>query len=570
MGVVPPRQVAVLSVANYDDICAEAGSESGKAIVAALREFAVSCGVDPGHMRRFEDNTLLLRLDALPREEFLSAIGRMIVGAHDLALPSHIPPTCPQPKVRVGAMSERALRSFVNDAAADLLAYMDHMDCSAVFLAGDELDIWQSLEATGIEFLSHEQLKRMDPFTGLLKVERFVALLQEVLDHLDEFGDDVKLLYFDIDDFKSFNRAFDHDEGDKLLLHVAHEIRHEFPTDIAAHLSVDRFAVLTNSRDVVRKCAAIHERVREFRETFAPEVKCGIFELEPAIGNAHVAIDCAKRACEHTKGRYDIVCHFFDADLKERLFIRRYVARNAELAIHEHWIKTYAQPVISTESGDLCHFEALARWDDPKRGLLSPAMFIPTLEDAHLIHKLDMCVLADVCKYLSECRQTGRPYVSASVNLSRLDFELCDAVSAVKDACARWQIPHELVAIEVTESALDEKNMLRHEMDRLRENGFEVWMDDFGCGYSSLNLLKDYEFDVLKVDMEFLRDMEGNERSKTIVASVISMAQSLGIRTLVEGVETTTQRSFLRDIGCDMMQGYLFGKPRPLGDDLLE
>ena len=101
-------------------------------------------------------------------------------------------------------------------------------------------------------------------------------------------------------------------------------------------------------------------------------------------------------------------------------------------------------------------------------------------------------------------------------------------------------------------------------MDRFRDAGFEVWMDDFGCGYSSLNLLKDYDFDVLKVDMEFLRDMEGNERSKTIVSAVLEMARSLGIRTLVEGVEKPGHRDFLREAGCDMMQGYLFGKPRPI------
>ena len=134
----------------------------------------------------------------------------------------------------------------------------------------------------------------------------------------------------------------------------------------------------------------------------------------------------------------------------------------------------------------------------------------------------------------------------------------------VISSCKRWNIPYDLLAIEVTESALNDRSDLRAEMDRFRAAGFEVWMDDFGCGYSSLNLLKDYEFDVLKVDMEFLRDLEVNERSKTIVGSVISMAKRLGIRTLVEGVETTAQHEFLRSLGCDMMQGYLFGKPRPL------
>ena len=567
MGVVPPRQVAVLSIANYEDVCAMHGAKEGEAAIERLRAFAVSCGVDPGHMRRFGGGTLLLRLDALPREEFLAAIGNMTEGARELATvrASDVPL-----RVRVGAMSERALRSFVNDAASDLLAYMNHVDCPAAFLAGDELDIWQNLEATGIEFLSHEQLKHLDPFTGLLKVERFGELLQDVLDDLDAFDDHISVLYLDIDDFKSYNRAFDHAAGDELLLFVANEIAKAFPNDLVAHLSVDRFAVLTNSRDVVRTFAAIHERVRSYRVAFAPEIKCGVFELEPEVTSAYVALDCAKLACEAVKGRYDIACHNFDEDLKERLFTRRYVARHAERAVTDGWIKTFAQPVVDAATGALCGFEALARWDDPERGLLSPAVFIPTLEDAHLIHKLDACVVDDVCRYLNHCRRYDLPHVPASVNLSRLDFKLCDIVAVVEESCERWEIPHELLAVEVTESALDQHSNLRREMDRFRAASFEVWMDDFGCGYSSLNLLKDYEFDVLKVDMEFLRDLDGNDRSKTIVASVISMAKSIGIKTLVEGVETKTQRDFLREVGCDMMQGYLFGKPEPLGQGLLE
>jgi diguanylate cyclase (GGDEF)-like protein len=442
---------------------------------------------------------------------------------------------------------------------------MNNMDCTSAYLAGDELDIWQMLETTDIELLSHEQLKHMDPFTGLIRQDRFFDLLHDVIENRAPGASDVLVLYFDIEDFKSYNRTFDHDQGDELLLFVAHTINKTFDSDIVTHLSVDRFAVITDSQDVVRKCAVIHEATRAHRESFAPEIKCGAFLLEDGVDSAYVAMDCAKLACESIKGRYDVSYRLFGDELKEQLFARRYVARHAEQAVTERWIHAYAQPVVDTKTGRECGFEALARWKDPTRGILSPAVFIPTLEDAHLIHKLDGCIVDEVCWHLSDCLSRGLPVVPASVNLSRLDFQLCDIFEVVRDACERWNIPHELLAVEITESALDGSSNLRCEMDRFRAAGFEVWMDDFGCGYSSLNLLKDYEFDVLKVDMEFLRDMEANLRSKTIVASVIAMAQSLGIRTLVEGVETQAQREFLQQIGCDMMQGYLFGKPRPLG-----
>ena len=561
MGVVPPRQAAILSVANLEDICEPSNDELATTIMESLRAFAVENGVDPGHMRQMGTNTLLLRLDDLPREEFLIAIRNMTIGSRDLCAPQR--PDV-QLRIRVGAMSERAMRSFVNDAAQDLLAYMNHTDCEAAFLAGDELDVWQKLESTGIEFLSHEQLKYLDPFTGFLKPERFLSLAQDALEHLEDFDAGISMLYLDIEDFKSYNRAFDHEQGDALLLFVAKQIQEAFPTDIVAHLSIDRFAVLTSSPDAVRKCAIIHGATKAYRKAFSPEVKCGIFMADPLVRSAHVALDCAKMACESIKGRYDVACRLFDAKLREGLFTRRYVARHAEQAVQDQWIRAFAQPVMDTASGELCGFEALARWDDPERGILSPAVFIPTLEDAHLIHKVDTYMLEEVCRHLNQRIRSGLPTVPASVNLSRLDFKLCDIFQMVEEACNRWDVPHDMLAVEVTESALDGTDNLRRDMDRFREAGFEVWMDDFGCGYSSLNLLKDYDFDVLKVDMEFLRDMDDNERSKTIVSSVIAMAKVLGIRTLVEGVETEAQRDFLREAGCDMMQGYLFGKPLPL------
>lgn len=561
MGTVPPRQVAILSIANDEDILDALGDAAMVESMEALREFAISCGVEREHMRTFRSNTLLLRLDELPREVFLRAVKLMAQNADTLVVPSEPSMTL---KIRVGAMSERALRSFVNDAAADLLAYMNHVDSRATLLAGDELDLWQQLKCTDIEFLSHEQLKNLDSFTGLLKIERFFELLGDVLQNQDDYGNTVSVLYLDIEDFKSYNRAFDYEQGNELLLFVANEIKKAFSSDTVAHVWVDRYAVLTNSPDIARKCSAIHEATRAYRKSFSPEIKCGVFRLEKAVSSPHIALDCAKLACESIKGHYDVSFRFFDDELKDQLFTRRYVAHHAEQAVTEHWIHAYAQTVVDTATGEPCGFEALARWEDPERGILSPAVFIPTLEEAHLIHKVDAFMVDEVCRHLAERMKQGKQIIPASVNLSRLDFKLCDILAAVEESCDRWGIPRNLLALEITESALDSQLTLHTEMDRFRAAGFEVWMDDFGCGYSSLNLLKDYDFDVLKVDMEFLRDMEGNQRSKTIVQSVIDMAKTLGIRTLVEGVETRSQRDFLRSAGCDMMQGYLFSKPIPL------
>ena len=561
MAKVPARQVAVLSIENFDELCKRVGDEAAERSVAELKEYAIACGVDPGYMRNLRKNTILLRLDDLPKERFLEAIARLSEHAQDISS-SGDRDTVPQ--IRVGAMSERALRSLVNDAALDLLSYMGHNDCPATFLAADDIDDWQALKSFGVQFVSHEQLKTMDPFTGMLVQERFFHLLHSVIEMGSAHDEPVFVLYFDIDDFKAYNRTFGHPEGDRLLLFVAKKIREAFPTDIACHLTVDRFAVITAASDISSRVATIHKAIRAYRHSFAPELKCGVFRLEEGIGSEYIALDCAKLACEGIKGRFDVSMNYFTENLREHLFTRRYITQHARQAVRDNWIEAYAQPVIDTATGELCGFEALARWNDPKRGLLSPAMFIPTLEDAHLIDRVDLYMVEAICRHLAERRERGERLVPASVNLSRIDFGLCDVLSEVISRCERWGIERSLLAIEITESALHGERELKNEMDRFRDAGFEVWMDDFGCGYSSLNLLKDYDFDVLKVDMEFLRDMEGNERSKTIVSAVLEMARSLGIRTLVEGVEKPSHRDFLREAGCDMMQGYLFGKPRPI------
>ncbi|MEE1160035.1 MAG: GGDEF domain-containing protein, partial [Atopobiaceae bacterium] len=284
MSVVPPRQAAFLSVANLDETGAHEDKALATEIMNYLRAFAVSHGVNAGHIRQMDERTLLLRLDELPREAFLQAILGMTEDSRNLKTPGNEQVPL---KIRVGAMSERAMRSFVNDAAQDMLAYMNHADCASAFLTGDEIDIWRKFESSNIEFISHEQLKYLDPFSGLIKESRFFTLLQHILDDFEHCDPKARVLFFDIEDFKSYNRTFGLERGDELLLHVARTIKGQFPTDVVAHLSIDRFAVVTNSPDVMRKCAIIHEDTKAYHKSFAPEIKCGIFKVDPLVTSAH-------------------------------------------------------------------------------------------------------------------------------------------------------------------------------------------------------------------------------------------------------------------------------------------
>ncbi len=245
--------------------------------------------------------------------------------------------------------------------------------------------------------------------------------------------------------------------------------------------------------------------------------------------------------------------------------ISEYVVEKLDEAIEKQWIQVYYQPVVRSLTGGLCGTEALARWVDPEEGILRPDLFIGTLEEAGLIHKLDCYVIERVCSDIHERLFSGRSVVPSSVNLSRLDFIMCDMLKVVEEAVKRYDIPRDYIHIEITESMIvyDEELMSKVTED-FRETGYEVWMDDFGSGYSSLTLLKDYNFDLLKMDMNFLSSF--NDRTKSLVKSVVMMAKELLIRTLAEGVETKEELEFLRSIGCGKIQGYYYGKPEPIED----
>ena len=196
--------------------------------------------------------------------------------------------------------------------------------------------------------------------------------------------------------------------------------------------------------------------------------------------------------------------HAGEADAMGRE-LRAYVLENLQRAMDYHFIQPYYQPVIRTIARQLCSFEALARWIDPELGTIYPDEFIPVLEEAGRIHLLDACIIRQVCARIRRSMDLAEPVVPVSVNLSRLDFELCDIFAVVNDLVTEYQIPHEFIYIEITESIMaEEKDLISGIVDRFRSAGFQVWMDDFGSAYSSLNVLKDYEFDEIKLDMRFL------------------------------------------------------------------
>ena len=243
--------------------------------------------------------------------------------------------------------------------------------------------------------------------------------------------------------------------------------------------------------------------------------------------------------------------------------LESYIENHIEEAIEKEWIQVYLQTNIRGLSKRVCGAEALSRWIDPVYGMISPGEFIPVLEKKRKIHLLDRYVMETICGELGERRRRGQFIVPISMNFSRLDFDVPKLLQGMEEIMERNSLPRNYLHIEITESAVMENEAyMKDTVRELHTLGYKVWMDDFGSGYSSLNLLKEFEFDTFKIDMRFLSDM--GKKSLIIISSILYMAKEIGIHTVAEGVETEEQYRFLKVAGCERMQGYYFARPEPM------
>ncbi|MBR6052065.1 MAG: EAL domain-containing protein [Clostridia bacterium] len=409
-----------------------------------------------------------------------------------------------------------------------------------------------------------EKIAKEDELTGLYNYRYFTELAKDKVAELtDNFGENV-FLFIDVHNFKAFNDQRGFEEGDKFLIKIAKSISDIFSDSLYARQADDHFVVLTKTEGVTEKLGKLNELVRNYDNAILLAVNCGAYRLNSNREDPRLAIDRARYAAHLIKNRFDTVYVEYDKTMSEEYHKRLYIINNIDNAVENEWIVPFYQPVVWSDSKELCGCEALARWIDPVYGRLSPVEFIPVLEEYRLIHKLDKSIFESVCKDLRAAIDAGKPVVPVSLNFSRLDFELMDAVGELENLVKKYNIPKEFIHVEVTESALtDNFSALSEAMNRIKELGYALWLDDFGSGYSSLNVLKDYQFDVIKLDMRFLSNLENNEKSRTLIDCIIQMANRINMLTLTEGVETEFQAEFLSKIGCDRLQGYLFGKPIP-------
>lgn len=415
-----------------------------------------------------------------------------------------------------------------------------------------------------ILYINLKDVKYHDSLTGLANMNYFLLRGENKVKEIISSGKKPVILYFDIRNMKKYNYKYGFQAGNELIKNVASVLKKEFPKSFVCRFSDDHFVILTGSDNYKQKISNIHHSMFNFGHGMSIEINAGVSFIDDKDTDLSISCDKARLACISIKNNLNKFIQLYEPVISKEQELHDYVTSNIDSAIRNDYIKVYYQPVIRTNTKEVCGFEALARWDDPVYGLLTPNIFIPALEESHQIHKLDTYIIDRICRDLNANIKNNQNIVPVSFNLSKLDFISCDIFSVVEKKLESYNIPCNMVNVEITESIMVGDNFINDVIKKFKDNGYEVWMDDFGSGYSSLNLLKDYDFDELKIDMDFLSSF--TIKSKNIIKSTIEMAKLIGIRTLAEGVENPEHYEFLKDAGCEKVQGFLFGKPMPIDE----
>ena len=405
---------------------------------------------------------------------------------------------------------------------------------------------------------------RYDFLTGLPSMTGFFELADAGKAGILEHGGRPALLYMDISGMKFFNSKFGFTSGDKMLQSFSRILIRIFESENCGRIGADHFAVITEEEGLEGK---LEQLFRDFQDQYhehTPPVHVGIYPYQVEDVPVSIACDRAKFACRTLSGSYISDYHYYIPEQGQDEILKQYIIEHIDIAIREKWIQVYYQPIIRALTEKVCDMEALARWIDPKKGFMNPASFIPALEESGLIYKLDLYMLDQILDNIKTLEAAGVYVVPHSVNLSRSDFDACDIVEEIRSRVDAAGVSRDRITIEITESIIGtDFEFIKEQVARFQDLGFPVWMDDFGSGYSSLDVLQSIRFDLLKFDMSFMRRLDEGESGKIILTELMKMATAMGLETICEGVETEEQVRFLQEIGCSKLQGYYFDKPGP-------
>ena len=409
-------------------------------------------------------------------------------------------------------------------------------------------------------------LVQYDRLTGLYSKEFFYQKVREILSQNPNKSYDI--VCSDIENFKLVNDVFGTKAGDRLLCEIAGMYRESAgDRGISGRFNSDQFACLLEHRTDYTDAMflAATERVNTLSGIKNIVMKWGIYPVGDQDISVEQMCDRALMAACSIKGQYGKYFSVYDDAMRGRLLKEQLLKDSMESALKDGQFIVYIQPQYRIRDNRLVGGEALIRWNHPEWGMQLPSIFIPLFEQNGFITKLDQYVWEQTCAVMSKWDREGLPQIPISVNVSRADIYNADLPDILFKMVQRYGLAPSRLHLEITESAyMEDSGQLIRTTQRLRELGFAVEMDDFGSGYSSLNMLNELPIDVLKLDMKFIRNETAKAENKGILFFIISLARWLSLSVVAEGVETKEQLERLRKLGCDFVQGYYFSKPIPV------
>ncbi|WP_148409745.1 putative bifunctional diguanylate cyclase/phosphodiesterase [Murimonas intestini] len=384
------------------------------------------------------------------------------------------------------------------------------------------------------------------------------------------------ILYIDIENFKYINDVFGYTYGDEMLRsYAALMLKDTREAEAVGRSIADRFTalrcyedkdeLLQRQKDVDKK---FFEKGGRLPGRHMVTVACGICCIEDVIEHLDVQglIDRANFAQKTVKNDPKLHYAFYNESIRQKMIEENRIRDRIDSALEKGEFVVYLQPKVSLANGKISGAEALARWKLPDGRMLPPGEFIPIMEKNHVIGKLDKYIFEKICIWFQNRIKAGVPVEPVSINVSKLQFYNPDFVKEYREIKDRYNVPDGMLEIEFTETvAFENQKYMLKIVSELHENGFGCSLDDFGSGFSSLGMLKDLQIDVLKLDAMFFRNSSGNiEKEKLIVRSIINMVSRLNIKVVAEGIETQEQVEFLKEAGCDLVQGFVYYKPMPV------
>lgn len=412
------------------------------------------------------------------------------------------------------------------------------------------------------------EFSEKDVLTGGYNRRGFIRITERLL---NEVPDRTKyaVLFFNVKNFKAVNELFGVESGDVVLQNIFRTLTHsKLSPVITARVESDHFVCLVENKnlDFEELTSVCDNKFVKDGKCMNLIIRCGIFYVEEKPMKISGMIDRAKLAKRYITDEYVQPYMVYDYSMQVAYIDKAKLAGELQEGIAKEQFKVYYQPVIDTKTGKIASAEALIRWIHPDKGFISPALFIPALEENGHISELDFYVLKKVWQFINDRCENNKFVVPISVNLSWMDFYdeiMMEKILKEMDRFRENGREH-MARFEITETSYAAIRENRSGiLESLRIKNAKILLDDFGSGFSSFGMLQDYDFDILKIDMSFIRKIGENPKTKSIVHSIIGMAHEIGIKTVAEGVETEEQVSFLRQSGCDYIQGYYYSKPLP-------